>query len=245
MKNKKIIIMIIWVLSGSAFACSKQSASDISIEDNNIYVADATKSGNPGDVEDNYIMPMKEGAKSHKGNKYNIGDLISYSEEYEVTIKGVQYDKNFVCDDLEAAEYFKTRPGLLSAYNSGNQSLVFVEAIVKNISDKEIDCAIGDSYIGNLYNDTDYYYLAECAAIYPTSYKDTTHNKYDKLGAGEEKNYTLCFKVRDKIRYGYQEDNTSSYSLENAYLALCITKATQKEHAPLVRLCIEDNRIVE
>ena len=243
MKRRLLIILTLLSML-TASACSNQSAEDIDIKANNIGSTDTTKAGNPNKVADNYILQMKDAAVFHKGMQYELNDVINFNGEYDVTVKSVEYGKEYICHDSEAAEYFKKGPGLLSAYNSSNQSLVFVGISVKNISDKDVDCTIGDAYIGNLYNESDYCYLAECAAVYPTSYGGTTHDRYDSLGAGEEKEYTLCFKVRDRIRYGYEADGTSTYSLENAYIALCITKATAKEYAPLVRLGIEDNTIV-
>lgn len=242
MKRRLLIILTLLSML-TASACSKQSAEDIEIKVNNLGT-DTTKAGNPNKVVDNYISPMKDAAVSHKGMQYELNDVINYAGEYDITVKSVEYGKEYICRDSEAAEYFKKGPGLLCAYKSSYQSLVFVEINVKNITDKDVDCTIGDAYIGNLYNKSDFIYLAECAAIYPTTYEGTTHERYDRLGAGEEKEYTLCFKVLDRVRYGYEADGTSTYGLENAYIALCITKATTKEHAPLVRLGIEDNTIV-
>lgn len=250
--KKKISLWFVVCMAVFFTACENKTAKDIEIKDHVSETAKATKGSIFQTVSDTYTPPMSESAKPHKGARYEIGDEIHFKDCYDVTVRSVRYGKEYECENDAAAEYFKRcsteAMSILSAYDQSSQSLVFVEADVRNISDQEVDCTIGGAYIGNLYDGTNFYYYAECAEIYPTSYEGTTHARFDSLKSGEEKTYTICFRVRDRYIYGDSSkdssEHLSSCGLENAYLALCITPSTYQEHAPLVRLGIVDNELV-
>lgn len=241
---KKFYVIIFVVISCFFMGCSQKSISDIEINNGMTEGLNKGKTGNPYTVEPHTLSSMEEGAVEHKGHQYKLNDLIIF-DEFEVQINAVKYGKSFELVDYEAAQYFNSGFGLLETYNSNTQSLVFINAMVRNTSNKEIECPIGMAQIGNLYDNNRLYFVCECAAIYPTVFAGSQHCLLDKLASGEEKNYILVFRVRDKYQYGNEQEPLVSCTLENAYIALSLTKSTQQSNAPIVKLNIIDNVLKE
>ena len=237
-------ILAILILGG----CNKQKATDIVVND--AVYSDTVKKDNSHNIQSSAKQEyadsdIEKAAKEYNGDIHKCNEKINISG-LDITIKGVKIGNDVI--EQDAREYFKTdwiQKGSISNYNSENMSLIYVYVNVNNTMNNSTECPIGMAAIGSYYGSNRFYRMSECAALYPSAYKETTHCLFDTIMPGEEKTYILLFKMSDKYIDSEKEVTSKDSAGQDANqpqlcLELAIDQSVQGKNAPLVIL---DNKM--